>query len=286
MVDPIDDIARQARQGSVSAIIQVLNEKLADSGIRTRAMLDNGVLQLLCEGTTADQIDQSALVDRIRQFLVAIGPRNIRRININARIVKEQQLLWLEEIKRDPDRQLLWSQEITLPKTNPITRWIEDWQYSRAVAAQAVPTPSPRDKRDKQQFWRGIVVGGASLTVLLLLVGWAIADWLGLEFPTRQAQTVTNPEPKPVAAATPAATVTPSPDPFVQAVRLAEQAAQEGQNATTAAQWLEIASRWQRASELMGQVPADDTRYSTAQNRIEVYNNNSTVALQKAESLQ
>ena len=37
MADRINDIAWQAHLGSVAAIIQVLNEKLAKSGVRTRA---------------------------------------------------------------------------------------------------------------------------------------------------------------------------------------------------------------------------------------------------------
>ena len=47
MVDSIENITKQARQGSVAAIIQVLNDKLADSGVRTRAIFEDGVLQLL-----------------------------------------------------------------------------------------------------------------------------------------------------------------------------------------------------------------------------------------------
>jgi len=108
MVAPVDNIAIQARQGSVAAIIQVLNEKLAEIGVRTRAVFTDGVLQLLCEAPKVDQLEQSTLVERIRQILEGISPRYIRRVNINTRIVREQQLLWLEEISRDPENQLLW----------------------------------------------------------------------------------------------------------------------------------------------------------------------------------
>ena len=52
MVNSVNDIAKQARRGSVSAIIQILNEKLADSGVRTRAIFEDGILQLLCEAPT------------------------------------------------------------------------------------------------------------------------------------------------------------------------------------------------------------------------------------------
>src|SRR3712207_5753258 len=118
MHDPMDDIARQARQGSVAAIIQTLNERLADAGVRTRAVFADGVLQLLCEAALPEQLEQSVTVAQIKQILEEISPNNIRRVKINSRIVREQQLLWLEEIMRDPDNQLLWSEEIVLAKPN------------------------------------------------------------------------------------------------------------------------------------------------------------------------
>lgn len=290
MVDPIDDIGRQARQGSVSAIIQILNEKLADSGVRTRAILDNGVLQLLCEAPTPEQLEQPVLVERVRYILESIGPRNIRRININSRIVREQQLLWLQEIQRDPKGQLLWSEEITLARLNPFKRMVEDWKTDRL----AEPTPLPKSERsikEQQQFWRGMLVGGASLLLLLALVGWAIANWLGFRFPT--LQTAVNPQPSPTpaaaapaaASASPAATPAASTDPFVLAVRLAEQSVAEGRKAQTQADWLRVASQWQRASDLMGQVPATDSRAPTAQNRKELYQKNSEAALKKAQEM-
>jgi hypothetical protein len=71
----------------------------------------------------------------------------------------------------------------------------------------------------------------------------------------------------------------------VQAVRLAEQTAREGKGATTSADWLNLATRWQEASDLMSQVTAQDERYSVAQDRTNVYRQNSEAALQKAESV-
>lgn len=279
MVDPMDNIAQQARQGSVAAIIQILNEKLADSGVRTRAIFEDGVLQLLCEAATPAQLEQSVLSDRVRQILESIAPRNIRRVNINSRIVREQQLLWLDEISRDPEQQVLWSQEVKLRQTNPIQRFLEDRKASRAERA-ALPQPAPRKQHAKQQFWRGIL-GGVSLSGLLLLLGWAAFKWQQ----SHTATTAAAPDPAPIAPAP--ATDSPAaapaqPDPFVQAVRIAEQAAQDGQTAQSAADWLDLATRWQRASELMSQVPPEDERYTTAQDRIGVYRANSEAALQRA----
>ncbi|MBW4651748.1 MAG: hypothetical protein KME20_01620 [Kaiparowitsia implicata GSE-PSE-MK54-09C] len=278
MVHPtINNISRQARQGSVSAIIQILNEQLADSGVRTRAMLDDGVLQLLCEAARAELLEQEPLVERIRQMLEAIAPRNIRRVNINSRIVKEQQLLWLDEIKRNPDKELLWQQEIKLTQPNPIKRMLEDRKLAHFDDLADVPKSARTNQRDNRSFWRGIVVGGISLAGLLVLVGWAVSNWLGLDVISQLGQSPPSPE-------TPAPAPANQPDPFVQAVRLAEQAAQEGQTAVTVAEWLEIAGRWQRASDLMAQVAESDGRYPTAQDRRIQYAQNSRAALQQAET--
>src|SRR5579883_1470717 len=178
MVERIDDISWQAHQGSVAAIIQILNDKLATSGVRTRAIFDHGVLQLLCEAQTADKLEQSILVKQIQQILESIAPRNIRRVNINSRIVREQQLLWLEEISRDPENQLLWSQEITLKKPHLLRHRLNEWNQNADTAKPNLPTRSPRQQREQRQFWRGLV-GGASVSLLLLLGGWAVYNWLG-----------------------------------------------------------------------------------------------------------
>lgn len=290
MLQSIDDIFRQARQGSVSAIIQILNEKLSDSGVRTRAMLDNGVLQLLCEAPDPHQLEQGALVQRVKSLLEGISPNKIRRVNINGRIAREQQLLWLDEIKRDPDSQLLWSEEVRLKPPNPIRRWWEDRKFNREEAAIAAlhKKDKPKTKTASQHFWRGLLVGGLSLGVFALLLGWAVSDWLGIQppdwlvrEPEVEEDVSASPETDPEPTATPAA----EPDPFVEAVRLAEQAAAGGTTAETSADWLELASRWQRAADLMAQVPEDDPRYATAQDRTVSYSQNSEVATQEAETL-
>ena len=116
MSSSVNDIFGQARQGSVAAIIQILNERLEEDEIRTRAVFEDGILQLLCEAPSPEQLEQSHVIQRVQRILETINPRRISKVNINSRIVCEQQLLWLEEINRDPDKHLLWSEFITLQK--------------------------------------------------------------------------------------------------------------------------------------------------------------------------
>lgn len=287
MHDSMDDIAKQAHQGSVAAIIQILNQQLADDRVRTRAVFADGVLHLLCEAPVAEPLERSVLVNHIQKILEDIAPRNIRRVNINSRIVQEQQLLWLEEISRNPDH-LLWSQEIVLSKPNLLQQWIKASKSPKAEPKKKTQLPqvSSRKLKENPRFQRRFV-GGISVLVLLLLAGWLVYDRL---IPTLNASTTpqepTSP-PTPVSPSptTPSTTATPS-DPFTEAVRLAIEADAEGKTANTAAQWLDIAARWEKASTLMSSVNPDHPRYETARDRVILYRQNSQLAQQQAKQRQ
>ncbi|MEL6399266.1 MAG: hypothetical protein AAFO87_03385 [Cyanobacteria bacterium J06607_6] len=273
----VNDILGQARQGSVAAIIQILNERLAESQIRTRAILADGVLQLLCEAPTPEQLEQSTVVPRVQGILEELAPKSIRKVNINSRIVREQQLLWFEEITRDPENQLLWSELIKLKQPNPVSRLWQDLQQPKA-RNEIVVTDQKKNQLGQKYFLRG-VVGGASLCLLVLLVGWVFKHRLGVTW----AQLFS---PDAVTVAEPTTQTPAAPDTFAQAVRLAQQSVTAGQQATTPAEWLDLAARWQRAADLMAEVPIEDERYAIAQDRILTYQQNSDQALNQADQLQ
>lgn len=273
----IDDIDLQARQGSVAAIIQKLNEHFAADNIRTRAIQDNGVLQLLVEAPTADRLPQSEIVDQVRHVLERISPRGITKVHINSRIVQEQQLLWLDEIKRDPENSLLWREPITLKRPNLLVRTWQDMRAPRQRNPYLDDVPQKRGASSRMAFWRGII-GGASLALLLLLVAQPTINWLGPNLMPSGEGDVEEPPTEPATA--------PEQDPFVLAVRIAQQSVEDGRTAETPAEWLDLAVRWQRASDLMADVSPDDDRYDIAQDRIQTYATNKTLALQEAERLQ
>ncbi len=295
IVDRINDIAWQARQGSVSAIIQILNEKLAISGVRTRAIFDNGVLQLLCEASTLDKLEQSTLVKQIQQILQSIAPRNIRRVNINSRIVREQQLLWLEEISRDPENQLLWSEEIILEKPNVLQQLIQDFQ-NRKTESGKPNLPNYQSSRPivitnnkpKNSAWGRLLIS-LSICLFLLMLSGAVYALLNGKLkntiiPETPQSVNTNQEKlksQPVAPTQKAST--PNEDYFAEAVRIANQATATGKTAKTSTQWLEIAANWQRASDLMGNVPASHSRYKEAQIRTKLYQQYSKEAQKEAQ---
>jgi hypothetical protein len=290
MTNPIDDIARQARQGSVASIIQILNDELAQVGVRARAVFAEGVLQLLCEAATPQLLEQSSLVDRVQEILEGISPHNIGRVNINSRLVREHQLLWLEEISRDPQNQLLWSQEIKLRKPNLFKRLATDHYERQAQAGKrALPRMAvPRSMQEPRQFQRGIV-GGISLTVLLLAAVAAIYKGLNSqEINSTQAttQAIANAAPSEAKPALKISkeTVNSAVDSFAQAVRVAEQAANDSKTAQSREDWLVVAAKWQQASDLMAAVPSKHPRYTTALNRTALYRQNSDKAQQGAQN--
>ena len=351
MSNPAYETFGQARQGSVAAIIQVLNESLSDAGIRTRAVVADGMLQLLCEAQNPDQLERETLVSRVRQILENISPQRIRKVKINSRIVKEEQLLWLEEINRDPDNAVLWSQVITLKKPFFIKRWIRDRHLKPAGPIfRDISEPDPNETSLQKKL-----IGAASLALLVLATGWLFREDLSKisqrnpssDDPSAQApdqrvsdlpplpdsdlpdsdsdqseapednqangdnangdrtanttpeapppnEPVTSPTPAaPATTTAPTAAPTPPPDSagatadaFAEAVRIANQASTDGLTASTVAEWLDLATRWQRASDLMAQIPEGSEQYEAAKERVTNYADNSESALAQAAAMQ
>ena len=276
-----DDTAKQAHQGDIVALVQVLNSQLAEMGIKIRGIFVDGVLQLLCEAGQAEQLERSPVVTRIRNVLESISPRHIYRVRINSRIFQNQQLLWFDEINRNPNTQLLWYEDIFLkkpPLPQRLLGILKDDQFSTQTW-QTSRINSTDDIQQNQQFQRGLV-GGLIVSLAALLISFGVYQWLSLQ--------TSNPEEIP---STPAVTPTPTPPPensltdsekFAQAVRLAQEAVAAGETAQTAQEWSEIAETWGEAAELMEAVSPEFSRSATAQNRASLYRRNQEVALEEA----
>lgn len=310
-----NDIFAQARAGSITAMIQILNERLADAGVRTRAMMADGLLHVLCEATTAEQLDEGELVPRIQRILEGVSPRNIRRAKLYSRLTREQEVLWLDAITQDPDGHLLWSQVISLAQPSLFKRWVEDRQRERSRTKAAEWEAPPQSEAKSQKRVRlglgvaGLLFLGALGLIVIDRLGWLPQEKVGAlsnaalqgpsaggEKPGNPVETLAQPAAQTAAQSAAQTTATPSvaaqpvaasakaaTEPFVEAVRLAEQTAIAGTKATTKAEWLALAAGWQQAADLMAQVATSDPRYATAQNRVQTYQANSAAALKKAE---
>lgn len=327
MTQSARDTFGQARQGSVAAIIHILNDRLVSAGVRTRAVVSDGMLQILCEAATPEQLEKKTLVERVRNTLETISPQRIKKVKINSRIVKEDQLLWIEEINRDPANALLWSEVIVLKRPFFVERWMRDRHLKPAGPVfKDISEPESNKFALLLRF-----IGGAGALLLLLAAGWFLYQELGPQLldaeadpdttapvspssaspsgdrpaadaPNRTNNDTTTTSPAedsldspaaelPEASQTPPDTLEADPtedgtdpavDAFAEAVRIAEQAAIEGQRATTSTTWLDLAARWQQASDLMSEIPAESEEYEIAQDRIQTYQANSQAALRQA----
>lgn len=272
----INDVFGQAQDGSVAAIIQILNDRLASSGIRTRAVFVDNVLQLLCEAPTNEQLDKAVLVEDIRNILEGIAPRRIRRVKINSRLVQEHQLLWFEEVNRDPDSHLLWAEMITLKQPHWFKRIARDLRRPK-FRVEMPEGASKSDLRQRRSFLSGIIGG---LSVALLVIG--VGVWAYRQRGERTTLPVASSSVQPPTEQLP---LPESYDSFARAVRIAEQAAKDGATADSSDDWLALAARWQQASDLMAEVPDSDERYAIAQDRVNAYKFNSESLLQKARQV-
>jgi hypothetical protein len=121
-------------------------------------------------------------------------------------------------------------------------------------------------------------------SLLLLLLGWLSYQWLS---PKQNRQMATQGQnslsDSSKQALTQKSRLNTASDSFAQAVRLAEQASTSSQNVKTAAQWLDVAAKWEQAADLMGAVQANDSRYKTAQGRMILYRQYSEVAQKQAK---
>ncbi|AFZ02684.1 hypothetical protein [Calothrix sp. PCC 6303] len=297
MVDRINDIAWQASQGSVAAIIQILNQELADSGVRTRAVFADGVLQLLCEAQTTENLEKSSLVSKIQQTLESIAPRNIHRVNINSRIVREQQLLWLDEIHRDGENQLLWCEEIYLEKPGIFKQFSQNFPERKSEIVRvnlpktynsSIVVINNKKKRKKSLLtWLLTIL---FVSAFLGATSWGFYILFANQFKLKNRDanytTITPPIKAVTKNSTNNGSIRTSEEYFLAAVRIANDATITGKTAKNKTQWLELAANWQRASDLMGKVQPDYSRYQEAQIRAKLYQQYSEVAQKEAEKNQ
>lgn len=174
----MDEIAKQAHQGSVAAIVQIMNDCLADMGVRTRAVLEKGILQVLCEAKDREQLEQSVLTARLREILEGIAPKNLRRVNICSRIAIEQQLVWLDDIHRNPENEILWSQEILLKKPNLLQKWFSPPRNRSAIGnSSATSSLSSTGSVAHSSSRLRNILGMVGLCGVSFLAGLAYNNW-------------------------------------------------------------------------------------------------------------
>ncbi|NJN73032.1 MAG: hypothetical protein HC799_09620 [Limnothrix sp. RL_2_0] len=278
----MDNIIQLAQQGSIKAIMQILNKQLRDAGVNTKiASGDHGVLEILCEAGHPENLDKHRIVDCIQRSLDQIAPRTFQKVHIQSRLTNDTQALWVSTLSQGERRKLIWSEDILI---NHIS-WVQKLLKDLGIKSPAQPPVKKRQRGNQKNavdHWfkgdrQGWVIIGA---IAAVSIGWAARDWALLKTQV-QLQSTTNPTQN----APRNSDNTSDFDAFNQSVRLATQAANGGKTATTYGEWLDLANRWQQASDLMKRIPQDHPRYTEAQERVLSYRQNSEVALAKAKML-
>jgi len=131
------------------------------------------------------------------------------------------------------------------------------------------------------------------LVILVPLLALAILHFTGIfrlpflggsEVETATPEAVPSPETSapPTVQGSPSPEQPPGAETWANAVRSAISAANKAGTAQTRAEWNEVANEWQKAVDLMKEVPEDNPNYQTAQQKVEQYQNNLNVAKQRA----
>lgn len=299
----VKHLTKKAYQGNITAIRQLLNGQLQETGVQTKVTLGvNGTLEILCEADHPENLDKDRIVPCIRHNLDQLSPRPFREVHIQSCLIKEEQSLWVSSLSHTARQNLLWSVDLEIQPLPWLQRALRTWGL-------CLPTLPPMPRRESMTFsaLSSLTKPTESLPIIqtnrspqfafpsstapqhikLILgaiavgcCGWLVHDWWQLRQQSQPLFTPITIEENNLDQHHPA-----SFDPFSEAIRLATQAAAVGQTATTYGQWLDLANRWQRASALMALVTPDHPHYGEAQTRVLSYRQNSTVALAKAEAL-
>lgn len=275
--------------------MEVLNEQLQDTGVSTRVALGaNGILEILCEAGHPENLDKRVIVSRIQRSLDQLSPRPFRQVHIQSCLTNDVQSLWVSTLSFEARRKLLWSEKIQIRHLSWVKRMLRSWEIKlpkskpqkrstkfKLAAPPVAATSAAERKMPSLSFspQSKLVLGAIAAG----FCGWLSHDWW-------QLKTQVSPNISGSATVTQTSTSGSSGsdlsfEPFNQAVRLAIQAANGGQSATTYGEWLDLANRWQQASELMKLVAPNHPRYAEAQERVLSYRQNSELALAKAKAL-
>ncbi|MCL2924654.1 MAG: hypothetical protein MGF17_08520 [Trichodesmium sp. MAG_R04] len=289
MTNQINDIFMQARQGSIIAIIQIMNEKLTRLGVKIRAIFSDGVLQVLCEASEVEQLNKYSIVKEVKEILEAISPHNIQQVKINSRVVQEQQLLWLEDITREKKDQLLWSQTITLTKPNIFKPIANNFQKNKLTPTTKIPLSKSFGSKGIQKLnqFQPDVIGIFFMSLLMLILGIQINRWLNLSgiYKIKALENVASQSPSPINKKSSEDIEPKSKEAFIRAVRLAQKAVADGKVAQSQEEWMAIAKTWQQAAELMASVSPSYSRHDIAVDRAKVYQKHSDIAKKEAEKI-
>ncbi|MDJ0556104.1 MAG: hypothetical protein QNJ68_17030 [Microcoleaceae cyanobacterium MO_207.B10] len=313
-----NNLRELAKQGDPKVISSIINHSLQKKGINVQVGRDNGYLEITLE---SDQVSHQkpALVEFIRTGIAKLGVESIHTIKVYGVETGDQTPVWEEEIRlrTPPTNPIPEIEDISEERfPDPLdkldeeveedyeTETDEDYEEDDEDYALDYDQEDNYEEEDEDEEEFSETPQGQKkktpliLAILLLIILVPVAVFAALHFSgifplfggsksettTEKVDTAESPASKPSNSENQTSTSpkASSPDPWYNAVSSAQSAAQKAQTAQTNAEWNAVADDWQKAFEFMKEVPQSDPNYQKAQDRIPVYENNLSVAKQKA----
>jgi hypothetical protein len=311
-----------AKQGDPQAIAAVINNSLKSGKINADVFREDNSLHIMLEGDKVPA-SQEKLVTFLRNGLTKLDIASIYTVKVYGRQLGDDPA-WEEEIvlkmpppgavgpdsfEPDEDEDL----DVEDPLMDEDEEAIvdaddEEIDLDEEIVDEDEDDYNPEEDDDPDDDKTEEVEPRKSPNKLLLLIPViiivAIAALAGLHFsgifplpflPGGSSESEPAPiAPPPEDAApteppagtqeTPAEAPAQAADPWRDAVNAAMSAAELAQTAQSQVEWNAVADEWQKAGELMGQVPESSPNYQTAQQKAQEYAQNQQIARQRAAS--
>lgn len=315
-----NNLRELAKQGDPKVISEIINHSLQKKGINVQVARDNGCLEVTLESNQVSN-QQAALVEFIKTGIVKLGVESIHTIKVYGVQAGDETPVWEEEILlgTPPDNPIPEMEEISEAEDFPEpldeldeeveadyeTETEEDYddegeydeeeiEYDEGETEEEEEESQPQPQKKKTPL---------ILAILLLILLVPVATLAALHFSgiyvlpflsgskseetkadTTDSSTSTASPPDSQASASPKPTKSPTTvsDPWYFAVTNAQSAAKKAQTAKTQSEWNAVANDWQKAVDLMKEVPQSHPNYQKAQEKIPEYQNNFDIAKQRA----
>ena len=141
----VKQLTKQAYQGNITAIRQLLNDQLQETGVQTKVTLGvNGTLEIVCEADHPENLDKDRVVTCIQHNLDQLAPKPFREVHIQSCLTKEEQSLWISSLSGIARQNLLWSVDLDIQPLPWLQRTLRAWGFCLPTLPP-MPPPGSHD---------------------------------------------------------------------------------------------------------------------------------------------
>jgi YVTN family beta-propeller protein len=244
------NLVQLAQAGNAEAIAILMNATLQAIGVRARVVLREGVLHVLLESERI--LAKTPCIEFIRRGIARLGLAWLSSAVVYSRVAGQQAPVWVQRIDLG-----------SFSFDNPFFLGDEE------VGATTTVVRLPYLRRRQVRLFDLML-----LTIPVLVVFTSIQIWS--RYLSSYYSTAVNPfafqstQDKAPAAAPKQAEL----NAFDRALQQARKAVKLGETAQSKAEWRQAINEWGGAIALLQSLPKDDSRYASAQEKIQFYQSN------------